>query len=154
MRHGRAVPLDLAARALPVGRGHLLVGVAGGERKAKSSTGRMPLMRPNGRPVLAVSELAPNLLMLCPGARPVLACPDCGTWRVPSRGMLPAHRAADGITRCPGSGQRVRIDLTAAEWRARLDAAVREAGLRRGSRVHCGARPPVAPPVFRIARAA
>ena len=111
-------------------------------------------MKANGSPVLAVSELAPNLLMLCPGARPALACPDCGTWRVPSRGMLPAHRATDGITRCPGSGQRVRIDLTAAEWRARLDAAVREAGLRRGSRVHRGARPPVAPPVFRIARAA
>ena len=50
-------------------------------------------MRPNGRPVLAVSELAPNLLMLCPGARPVLACPDCGTWRVPQ----PWHAA-----RAPG----------------------------------------------------
>ncbi len=111
-------------------------------------------MKPNSRPVLAASELAPNLLMLCPGARPVLACPDCGTWRVPSRGMLPAHRAADDITRCPGSGQRVRIDLTAAEWRARLDAGVREAGLRRGNRVHRGPRPPVAPPVFRIAHAA
>ena len=112
------------------------------------------MSRHNGRPPLAASELAPSLIMLTPGTRAVVACPDCGTWRVPRRGMLPAHRAADGITRCPGSGQRVRIDLTAAEWRARLDAAVREAGLRRGSRVHRGARPPVAPPVFRIARAA
>jgi hypothetical protein len=111
-------------------------------------------MRPNGRPVLAASELAPNLLMLVPGARPVLACPDCGTWRVPRRSMLPAHRAADGVTRCSGSGQLVRIDLTPAEWQARLHAAVREAGLRHGSRVHRGARPPVPPPVFRIAHAA
>jgi len=111
-------------------------------------------MKPNGRPVLAASELAPSLIMLTPGTLAVVTCPDCGTWRVPGRGILPAHRAADGITRCAGSGQRVRIDLTAAEWRARLDAAVREARLRRGSRVHRGACPPVAPPVFRIARAA
>ena len=111
-------------------------------------------MRHNSRPPILTSEIFPNLLMLAPNVRPVLSCPDCGTWRVPQRGMLPAHRAADGITRCPGSGQRVRIDLTTAEWRARLDAAVHEAGLRRGSRVHRGARPPVAPPVFRIAGAA
>jgi hypothetical protein len=68
--------------------------------------------------------------------------------------MLPAHRAADAVTRCAGSGQRVRIDLTPAEWQARLDAAVREAGLRRGNRVHRGAHPPVAPAVFRIVPAA
>jgi hypothetical protein len=111
-------------------------------------------MRANWRPVLAVSELAPNLLMLCPGSRPVLACPDCATWRIPSRGMLPAHRTADGVTRCAGSGQPVLIDLTPAEWRARLDAAVRETGLRHGSRVHRGAHPPVTPPVFRIPHAA
>jgi hypothetical protein len=111
-------------------------------------------VRHNGRPPLAASTLTPNLLMLSPGSRPVLTCPDCGTWRVPIRGMLPAHRAADGVTRCGGSGQRVVIDLTPAQWRARLDVAVREAGLRRGSRVHRGARPPVAPPVFRITRVA
>ena len=108
-------------------------------------------MRPNGRPPLAVSTLPPNLLMFLP--RPALACPDCGSWRVPARGMLPAHRAADGVARCSGSGQRVVIDVTPAEWRARLDAAVREASLRRSNRVRRGSRPPVAPPVFRIARA-
>lgn len=111
-------------------------------------------MRHNDRPPIAASELAPNLLMLSPGSRPVLACPDCGTWRVPQRGMMPAHRAADDVTRCPGSGQRIRIDLTPAEWQARLGAAVREAGLRRGSRVHRGGRPPAPSPIFRIARAA
>ncbi len=111
-------------------------------------------MRDNGRPVLLASSLTPNLVMIYPGARPVVACPDCGTWRVPRRGMLPAHRAADGVSRCAGSGQRVTIDLTPAEWQARLDAAVREAAQRRGSRMHRGSRPPVAPPVFRIARVA
>jgi hypothetical protein len=111
-------------------------------------------MKPNGRPVLLASELAPNLLMLSPGSRPVVACPDCGTWRAPRRTMLPAHRAPDEITRCPGSGQRVQIDLTTAEWQARLRAAVRDAGLRHGSRVHRGAHPPVPPPVFRLSGAA
>jgi hypothetical protein len=111
-------------------------------------------VRHNGRPPLAASALTPNLLMLRTGSRPVLACPDCGTWRVPRRGMLPAHRAVDGVTRCAGSGQRVVIDLTAAQWRALLDSAVREAGMRRGSRVHRGSRPPAPPPVFRITRTA
>ena len=84
-------------------------------------------MRHNGRPILVASELTPNLLMLYPAERPVLACPDCGTWRVPRRGMLPAHRAGDGVRRCPGSGQRVRIDLTPAQWLADLQAAARVA---------------------------
>jgi hypothetical protein len=93
--------------------------------------------------------------MFLPGLdRPALACPCCGAWRAPRRGMLPAHRAADGISRCAGSGQKVAVDLTAAEWRARLEAGAREAGLRRGSRVHRASRPPVAPPLFRIARGA
>jgi len=111
-------------------------------------------VRHNGRPAVAASTLTPNLLMLSPSSRPVLACPDCGTWRVPRRGMLPAHRAADGVTRCAGSGQRVVIDLAPAQWRALLEAAVREAGLRRGSPVHHGSRPPAPPPVFRITRTA
>jgi hypothetical protein len=34
--------------------------------------------------------------------------------------MLWPHRADDGKTRCPGSGQRVVIDLTFEEWEARL----------------------------------
>jgi hypothetical protein len=94
------------------------------------------------------------LLMFCTNFLAAVTCSDCGTWRVPHRGMLPAHRAADAVDRCPGSGQRLVIDLTPPQWQARLDAAVREAGLRRGSRVHRGGRPPVPPPLFRISRAA
>lgn len=110
-------------------------------------------MRHNGRPPMLASQLPPNLVMFT-GSLAVIACPDCGTWRVLRRAMLPAHRAADEITRCPGSGQRVRVDLTAAQWRAWLAVAAREAGRRRASRVHRGARPPVPPPVFRLTRAA
>jgi hypothetical protein len=107
-------------------------------------------MRPNGRPMLAASELTPNLLMLFPGSRPVLACPGCGTWRVLRRSMVPAHRSADEVSRCPGSGQRVVVDLSPAEWLARLQAAVRETAQRRPSRVYRGACTPVTPPVYRI----
>ncbi len=113
-------------------------------------------MRHNGRSAVLASELTPNLLMLYPGERPVVACPDCGTWRVPRRGMLPAHRGGDGNQadpRCPGSGQRVRIDLTPAQWRANLQAAAREAASRRGTRVYRRPRPAAAPPVFRLATA-
>jgi hypothetical protein len=108
-------------------------------------------VRPNGRPPLAASSLPPNLLILHPGARPVVACPDCGTWRLLVRSLLPAHRAADEVSRCPGSGQRIVMDLAYPQWRARLDAAVRDAALRRGNRVHRSGRPPVPRPVFRIA---
>jgi hypothetical protein len=98
----------------------------------------------NGRPPLLASKLTPNLLILSPyGGRPVVACPDCGTWRVASRGMLPAHRAEDDVTRCPGSGQRVQIDLTYGVWRTRLAEATRETALRRGTRVQLSNRPPL-----------
>jgi hypothetical protein len=126
--------------------------VAGGERRHATEGGER--MRDNGRAPIVASELPPNLLMIYPGARPVVACPDCGTWRIPSRRMLPTHRAADGVRRCPGSRTRVIIDLTPAQWQAALRIAVREAGLRRGSYVRRSARPPIAPPVFRIANAA
>ncbi len=54
-----------------------------------------------------------------------MACSICGKWRCVKRNMLWPHRAHDGKTRCPGSGQRVRIDLSPGEWLARLEAARR-----------------------------
>jgi hypothetical protein len=110
-------------------------------------------MRDNGRSALLASTMTPNLLMLTPGTRPVVACPDCGTWRVPRRGMLPAHRAADEYSRCPGSGQRVTIDLTPVQWMEALRVASRDAAGRRGTTARLGGRPPVLPPVFRLATA-
>ena len=57
-------------------------------------------MRHNGRPVLVASELTPNLLMLYPGQRPVLACP----------GLRDVARAAARHTaRAPGRGQRAAL---------------------------------------------
>lgn len=108
-------------------------------------------MKHNDRPPLAASTLRPNLLMLFRGSLPVVICPDCGTWRVLRRGMISAHRTDDEISRCPGSGQRLIIDLTYLDWQARLDAAVREAGQRRHNRARCIADPPTVQPVFRLA---
>lgn len=108
-------------------------------------------MRDNGRTPMAASKLPPNLLILHPGARPVVACPDCGTWRVVCRRMLPAHRALDGVRRCPGSGQRVTIDLTGAQWRENLRVAVRVTATLRGGRGHRTRRPPASVPMFREA---
>ena len=106
-------------------------------------------MRDNGRPVLLASTMTPNLLMLTAGTRPVVACPDCGTWRVPRRGMIPAHRAADEHSRCPGSGQRITIDLTPVQWMETLRVAVREAARRRGTTVRGGGKAPVPQPLLR-----
>jgi hypothetical protein len=82
-------------------------------------------MRHNGRPVLALSALPPDQVSLRPGEPVTVACPVCGRWRRVKRHMLWPHRAHDGVSRCPGSGQRVHVDLTPAQWLGRLEAARR-----------------------------
>jgi hypothetical protein len=111
-------------------------------------------MRHNGQPVLLASQMTPNLLMIYPGARPMVACPGCGTWRVPRRRMLWPHRLADGMSRCPGSGQRVEIDLTPVQWLASLRAASREAAARRGGQVLRSGIPSPRPAASRLWAAA
>lgn len=75
--------------------------------------------------MLLASTLTPSMLSLYPQQRPIVACPDCSRWRTLHRGMLAPHRADDGVSRCPGSGWRVRIDLTPGEWLARMEAGRR-----------------------------
>ena len=108
-------------------------------------------MRHNGQSALPTSALPPNLISLYPGERPRVACPECGRWRLLHRGMLVPHRSDDGVSRCPGSAQRVVIDLNFPEWQERLSAAERDTVRRRGSRVRPQAAPPVAHPVFQPA---
>ncbi|RNL83568.1 hypothetical protein [Halostreptopolyspora alba] len=93
------------------------------------------MVRHNRRPVIPASELRPNQLSLYPGEPTMVACPDCGAWRVLRRSMVAPHRAADGNTRCPGSAQRIRLDLTPGAWLARLRIAETQAGLRRPTTV-------------------
>lgn len=120
-------------------------------------------MRHNGRPAVPASSLAPSVLSLYPGERPMVACPDCGRWRVLRRGMLAPHRADDGVSRCPGSAQRIRLDESPGQWLTRLDVAQREASTRSGHWTYRRTSPPggrklvratpsapTAPPVFRI----
>ena len=82
-------------------------------------------MRHNGRPAVPVSTLPPDQVNLRLGEPVAVACPICGKWRHVKRHMLWPHRAHDGRTRCPGSGQRIRLDLTPTQWLAQLETARR-----------------------------
>jgi hypothetical protein len=82
-------------------------------------------VRSNHRPAVALSELPPDRVNLRPGETLAVACPVCGRWRRVKRHMLWPHRANDGVTRCPGSGQKVLVDLTPGQWLASLEAARR-----------------------------
>jgi hypothetical protein len=111
-------------------------------------------MRHNRRPVLMASKLNPNQISLHPGERPSATCPDCGRWRILRRGMLSAHRGDDGVTRCPGSGQRIAVDITPAQWMIQLEVAVRHARQLRAPysrlRTRPKPQPPVPTPTFRM----
>ncbi|MEQ7127418.1 hypothetical protein ABN034_23110 [Actinopolymorpha sp. B11F2] len=111
-------------------------------------------MRHNRRPVLLASNLNPNMISLHPGEHPSAACPDCGRWRILRRGMLAPHRDTDGATRCPGSGQRIVVDITPAQWMFRLSTATRHAWRFRAPysvlRTRPKPQPPLAAPLFRM----
>lgn len=110
-------------------------------------------MRPSNRPRILASTLPAHHLSLHPGEPPQFVCGDCGRWTLLRRGIALTHRAADGVRRCPGSGQRITLDLAPALWLARVSEATRNASLRRGARVHRKAAPPTPPAVHRIAAA-
>jgi hypothetical protein len=118
-----------------------------------------------GRPVLRASKIPPNMISLHAGERPSAVCPDCRRWRLLHQGAICPHRADDGHAPCPGSGQRILLDLTAEVWQARRAEAVRQAGTRRSNRTPrrasrgAGKRtwaaagaPPVPIPVHRLGR--
>ncbi|HEV2344500.1 MAG TPA: hypothetical protein VGS97_10445 [Actinocrinis sp.] len=110
-------------------------------------------MHHNGRDVLLASTLPVSNLEVRPGEARTIVCPDCGTWRFLRRNMIFPHRAADDRSRCPGSGQRVRIDLPLASLvapSARQQAEQAQAGLRRAARVQLKPSAPVPPPVFKV----
>jgi hypothetical protein len=101
------------------------------------------------------------------GDQPMVLCPDpgCCAWVYVQRGVLKPHhityptRCTDGDQRtrkirCPGSGQRIRIDLTQNEHLALLYKVRQAADGRRSARVHLVPTPPVPPPVCRIGQAA
>ncbi len=85
-------------------------------------------MRHNRRRPIRTSTMAPNQVSLRKDSAPVVRCPICGAWRLVERSMVRAHRASDGRTRCPGSGQRLIIDETPEELAGRLWLANATAG--------------------------
>jgi hypothetical protein len=106
------------------------------------------------RPPLRASELPPNRVSMYPGEARAIMCPGCNRWQVPHDGGLRRHTVAVGSeVPCSETGRRVWFDLGFVAWRALLEAAVRDAALRHGDRVYRSACPPVAAPLFRIARA-
>ena len=110
-------------------------------------------MRHNNRPPILASTLPSNQLTMHPGEATQYVCRDCGRWTLLRRSIALTHRAVNGITRCPGSGQRVTRDLTPTEWTARLREAARDAAVHRSPRVHRTAKPPVVPAVVQLAAA-
>ncbi|MFJ4980396.1 hypothetical protein ACIP6X_34630 [Streptomyces coeruleorubidus] len=105
-------------------------------------------MRHNGRTPIKASHLRPENLNLREGEKSVV-CPDCNTWRRLTRSMIHPHR--DGVEqpkpegrryrdaaampsngrRCPGSAQRIEMDITPEQWSERLLAAESTASSRR-----------------------
>ncbi|MGW4814301.1 hypothetical protein ACWEPB_22010 [Kitasatospora cineracea] len=125
-------------------------------------------MRHNSRPVLRASQIPATHISLHPGEPVTVVCTDCRTWRKLTRGMVPAHRStdlgreligADGQqvrrdTRCPGSGQRIEIDLTVAKWRTRIEDGLTETAACRPTKVLRKVPTPKPPALHQLAPAA
>lgn len=92
-------------------------------------------MRHNGRPPLLASTIRANDLEIRPGEPRSMVCPDCGRWRIIRDRMISLHFVEDGKGRCPGTGQRVRIDIALATLEARQIVGIAQTGLRRPARV-------------------
>ncbi|MGW1171670.1 hypothetical protein [Streptomyces sp. NPDC002550] len=118
-------------------------------------------MRHNGRAPIKASTMRPEHLSLRESEPRMAVCPDCQTWRRLTRSMITPHR--DGVAvpktderryfgdkpaggrRCPGSAQRIDIDMTPEQWRERLFAVESTAAGRRTARPIRKSRPQAAP---------
>ncbi|WP_381805497.1 hypothetical protein [Streptomyces niveus] len=118
-------------------------------------------MRHNGRTPIKASEMRPEHLNLREGEPRMAVCADCSTWHRLTRSMIAAHR--DGVPvdktgdrryfgdkpaggrRCPGSAQRVVIDISVEQWGEKLLDAETTAASRRTSRPIRKPRPQTAP---------
>ncbi|MFJ2191600.1 hypothetical protein ACIOJE_27325 [Kitasatospora sp. NPDC087861] len=123
-------------------------------------------MRHNGRAVLKASQIPASNITLHPGEPVTVVCTDCRTWRKLTRSMIPAHRStdlgrdlrdADGKqikrdTRCPGSGQRIEIDLTLARWVTRIEDGLTETAACRPTTVLRKVKAPAPRAVLHIAQ--
>ncbi|MEU6102793.1 hypothetical protein [Streptomyces flaveolus] len=124
-------------------------------------------MRHNGRAPLKASQMRPEHLSLREGEPRLVVCPDCETWHRLKRSMILPHRDGRpverterryfgdkpaGGRRCPGSAQRITIDLSPEEWGEKLLAADSTATARRSARQHHKPIQAPATPVAKMAR--
>ncbi|MEV8311870.1 hypothetical protein AB0P36_32230 [Streptomyces flavidovirens] len=126
-------------------------------------------MRHSGRTPLKASTMRPEHLSLRDGEPRLVVCPDCDTWHRLTRSMIRPHRDGTDVPesgerryfgdkptggrRCPGSAQRIIIDLTPEEWGEKLLAADSTATGRRSARQHSKPRPASAKPVTQMSPA-
>lgn len=127
-------------------------------------------MHPSTRPALRISRLSPSLVDLSRAGQPWIVCPACRTWqrlrRAKGGKVIAPHRRAPRdeherrdfrivemtggtLPRCPDAARLVEVDLTPAQWRARLVDVPRDADARRATRVHPSLTPPLPTPIFR-----
>ena len=127
-------------------------------------------MRHNGRAPIKASSLRPEHLNLRDGETRSVVCPVCKTWHRLTRSMIHPHR--DGVEqlrpegrryrdastqsktfngrRCPGSAQRIEIDITPEQWVKRLLAAESTASSRRTTNPVRKPRPQAQPAVIQM----
>lgn len=129
-------------------------------------------MYPSTRTPLRISRLSPALFDLSRSDQPWIVCPTCRTWqrlrRATGGKVITPHRrspsdeherrdfeliAATGGTlpRCPDAARLVEVDLTQAQWRAKLAHTPHDTDIRHATRTHACAAPPIPTPVFRLA---
>ncbi|WP_433474941.1 hypothetical protein ACQPZP_40735 [Spirillospora sp. CA-142024] len=109
----------------------------------------------NGRRTLLASRIPLDQILMPEGRSPRLVCPDCGTWQIWKRGLVKAHALCpdEAISpKCPGSHQRVLVDLTSDQLRElRAGAAAHARAIARSPRDGYQQSPPAAPSVHQIA---
>ncbi|GGX39886.1 hypothetical protein GCM10010353_64120 [Streptomyces chryseus] len=122
-------------------------------------------MRHNGRAPIKASTMRPEHLGLREGEPRMAVCPDCQTWHRLKRSMITPHRNGAAIPadqprryrddpdaakpssghRCPGSAQRINIDITPEQWGEKLLAAETTAAHRLTTHPARKPRPQTAP---------
>ncbi|MFF3516573.1 hypothetical protein [Streptomyces sp. NPDC002573] len=123
-------------------------------------------MRHNGRAPIKASTMRPENLNLRENEPRMAVCPDCQTWRRLTRSMIAPHR--DGVDvpksdarryfgdkpaggrRCPGSAQRIDIDITPEQWSEKLLTAETTTVSRRTTHPIRKPRPEAAPAPFQM----
>ncbi|MFF3343198.1 hypothetical protein [Streptomyces flavidovirens] len=130
-------------------------------------------MRHNSRAAIKASTMRPEHLNLRDTEPHMAVCPDCNTWHRLKRSMITPHRDNVGVPdekdgprryrddlvsskpsggrRCPGSAQRIELDISAEEWAERLLEAESTVAARRTARPIRKPQPVIPTTISRLA---